>query len=359
MSTPPPYSTVERLLHKVAFSALSVQLSAADVERAMYGKQFASLPVVQPIFVTSLPRAGTTLLLERLAALPSLASQTYRDMPFVLAPVLWQHLSGSFRVGHAKAERAHGDGMQVDVDSPEAFEEVAWRAFFPEKYSATRIALWQATDTGDDGFPEFFRSLMQRVIAVRSIVAPTKTRYVAKNNANVARLPLLRRLHPDGRIVVPFRDPVAQASSLLSQHTRFLAMHREHEFTRRYMSDIGHFEFGALHRPIAFAGVDEVCARYAPDTLEYWIAYWLHGFRHVLAYAEDLQFVSYERLCAGGKGAFATVARALEVHDDASAEVADLWDPRSYDDRRARIADRDLLAAADAVHASLLQRSLV
>ena len=358
MSTPPPYSTVERLLHRVAFAALSVQLSAADVERAMCGRQFASVPVDRPIFVTSLPRAGTTLLLERLAALPPVASHTYRDMPFVLAPVLWEHLSGAFRVGDVKAERAHGDGMQVDVDSPEAFEEVAWRAFYPEKYSASRIALWHRDDTGD-GFPEFFRSLMQRVIAVRTTPETPKSRYVAKNNANVARLPLLRALHPDGKIVVPFREPVAQAASLLTQHTRFLTMHREHDFTRRYMADIGHFEFGLLHRPIAFAGVDEMCARYQPDTLDYWVAYWLHGFRHVLAQSDGVQFVSYERLCAGGRDGFARVATALDLPADASADVADLWDPRNYDDRRTRITDRALLASADEVHADLLSRSLV
>lgn len=358
MTAPPPYSTVERLLHRVAFSNLSVQLAAADVGRAMFGKQFASIPIERPIFVTSLPRAGTTLLLERLAALPSVASHTYRDMPFVLAPLLWQRLSASFRVGRAKAERAHGDGMQVDVDSPEAFEEVAWRAFFPEKYTDTRIALWGRDDTGD-GFPEFFRGLVQRVIAVRSTDAAPKTRYVAKNNANVARLGLLRRLQPTGQIVVPFREPVAQAASLLAQHTRFLAMHREHDFVRRYMRDIGHFEFGALHRPIAFDGVDEMCARYAPDSLDYWVAYWVHGFRHVLAEAEGLLFVSYERLCAAGHEGFATVASALGLPSTPPTGAADLWDPKNYDDRRGRLRDPELLTAADDLHASLLRRSLV
>ena len=60
----------------------------------------------------------------------------------------------------------------------------------------------------------------------------------------------------EGKIIVPFREPVAQASSLLTQHTRFLTMHREHEFTRRYMADIGHFEFGLLHRRYIFVDHD-------------------------------------------------------------------------------------------------------
>lgn len=346
------------MLHRVAFANPSVQLGVADVSRAMFGKQFTSIPIDRPIFITSLPRAGTTLLLERIAALPLVASHTYRDMPFVLAPLLWQRMSGRFRVGRAKAERAHGDGMQVDVDSPEAFEEVVWRASFPKKYSAARIALWGRDDTGD-GFPEFFRSQMQRVIAVRSTPATPKSRYVSKNNANVARLPLLRHLHPDGQIVVPFRSPVAQAVSLLAQHTRFLAMHREHDFVRRYMADIGHFEFGLLHRPIAFPGVDEMCARYRPDTLDYWLAYWVLGFRHVLAQPVGLRFISYERLCAGGQTAFATVAEDLGLAVPPGDGDTGLWDPKHYDDRRADITDRGLLDVADALHDDLVRRSIV
>ncbi|MEZ5289009.1 MAG: sulfotransferase [Vicinamibacterales bacterium] len=358
MSSPPPYSFVERLLHTLAFSTPSVQLGAADVERAMHGRRFEHLPVSRPIFVTSLPRAGTTLLLERLAAHPDLAAHCYRDMPFVLSPLLWAQLSGPFRVDHARAERAHGDGVQVNVDSPEAFEEVAWMAFWPEKYGPDEIRLWAETDHADD-FPAFMKALVQRVIAVRSTPDHPRSRYVSKNNANVARRRLLSRLFPDAAIVVPFREPVAQAMSLLTQHRRFLDLHREHDFTRRYMRDIGHFEFGALHRPIAFDGVTDMRARYSTDTLDYWLAYWVHGFRHVLSEGDGVVFVSYERLCSGGAAALDSLTTSLGLTPRALDDDQSFWEPRGHRDRRSEVRDQNLLAAADAVHAELLSRSIV
>ena len=53
---------------------------------------------------------------------------TYRDMPFILAPLLWDKISRPLRKAGEKVERAHGDGMMVSFDSPEAFEEVVWLA---------------------------------------------------------------------------------------------------------------------------------------------------------------------------------------------------------------------------------------
>jgi hypothetical protein len=141
------YSRFDRLLHRVAFAAPFVQLTAADIEKAMYGGSYAVARGTRPVFITSLPRAGTTLMLEVLSQFPSLASHVYRDMPFVMAPVLWSRLSAPFRQPATAQERAHGDGVQVSFDSPEAFEEILWRAFWPHKYTDSRIELWGPGDS--------------------------------------------------------------------------------------------------------------------------------------------------------------------------------------------------------------------
>ncbi len=140
------YSALDRFLHRIAFSAPSIQFTAADIEKKIFGAVYDNVKAAQPIFITSLPRAGTTLLLEVLQCFPSLATHNYRDMPFVMAPVFWSRLSSSFRKRAELSERAHGDGMQIGYDSPEAFEEILWRAFWPEKYSETGIALWGVAD---------------------------------------------------------------------------------------------------------------------------------------------------------------------------------------------------------------------
>ncbi len=61
-------------------------------------------------------------------------SLTYRDMPFVLMPRTWRKFSLSFQTYGDEKERAHGDRITVNFDSPEAFEEVFWRAFCGEDY---------------------------------------------------------------------------------------------------------------------------------------------------------------------------------------------------------------------------------
>ena len=69
-------------------------------------------------------------------------------------------------------------------------------------------------------------------------------RYVSKNNANVARLPLLTEMFPDCSLVIALRRPSAHAASLLRQHENFLRLHKEDPFTKACMRDIGHLRPG-------------------------------------------------------------------------------------------------------------------
>ena len=133
------YSWSDRVLHKLAFSGIGLQKALADIEDSMFAARFADVSVEAPVFVTSLPRAGTTLLLDVLNTLPNVATHTYRHMPFVLCPILWNQISSGLRKEAVSMERAHGDGVMVSVDSPEAFEEVLWKAFWPAKYNTDRI----------------------------------------------------------------------------------------------------------------------------------------------------------------------------------------------------------------------------
>ncbi len=160
------YAALDRLLHRIAFGNSVVQQVASDIENGVFRDSYASVQAGRPIFITSLPRAGTTLLLEVLSQFPSLGTHTYRDMPFVMAPLLWSRVSTAFRKRAALNERAHQDGMQVGFDSPAAFEEVLWRTFWPEKYAETGTHLWDAAD----GKPEAQAQLvehMKKIVALR------------------------------------------------------------------------------------------------------------------------------------------------------------------------------------------------
>lgn len=298
-------------MHRVAFAHPSVQKVLADIEASRYQEEWLNQPVSKPIFVTSLPRAGTTLLLQLLARLPCVATHTYRDMPFVRAPILWSRLSHSFHASDEEVERAHGDGMMVNTDSPEAFEEVLWLSQFPEHYGKDGIRLWSALPAT---FAGEFRDHMRRIIVLRNKSGAQNARYLSKNNANIARIVALRAAFPDCTILVPLRHPLAQARSMLFQHTRFAKLHGEDKFSMRYMADIGHLEFGLPHRPIMFAGVDEVANRYRPSQIEYWIGYWSAAFRH-LARTGNITFVDYEGFCSDGSH-FRDLCEMLDLKTD-------------------------------------------
>jgi hypothetical protein len=304
------------------------------------------------VFVTSLPRAGTTVMLRVLAELPEFASATYRHMPFTLAPMLWQRFSRRFGRAGAWSERAHGDGIDVGLDSPEAFEETLWMAFWPDHYRAWSILPWSpAAEAGE--FAEFFRRHMAKIVALRG---PGR-RYLSKNNADIARLGLIERLFPDATLVVPVRDPFAQVASLMRQHARFGALHARDPFARAYMEGLGHFEFGAALRPFAFTEP-------APDprgaaTPDFWLGYWADAYEWVLATAGDrVVFVDHDRLSAAPERYLPALAWALGLRDPAAlAAAAPGFRPAPAVGPPPGAAP-DLVERAAAVHAELRRRCL-
>ena len=139
----------------------------------------------------------------------------------------------------------------MSVDSPESFEEVIWKRFWPRHYQRDRIRTWTPSES-DRLFTEFFSQHIRKVIVARRMNPSSSLRYLSKNNVNIVRLPTLSEALPGARILIPFRDPLQHATSLLLQHLRFLDVHSRDDFARQYVSDVGHSEFGLAHRPIDF-----------------------------------------------------------------------------------------------------------
>lgn len=320
------YSAADRFVHRLALGNLELQKSLSDIESRVHARRLAGIAIDRPVFITSLPRAGTTLLLEVVYETGAFASLTYRDMPFVLCPLLWHAIARGFRRHDERRERAHGDGMTVGYDSPEAFEEVLWKAYWPRHYAADHIRPWSAADRGGE-FERAFVDHLRKVIAVRQAGGVDVLRYVAKNNANIARLPLLAALFPDGTFLVPFRNPADHAASLARQHQNFLARHAADPFSQRYMEWIGHYEFGRAFRPIAFAGT----VAGGPDDADFWLHYWDTGFRHILATAPPRTvFIDYDALCENPRDGLAPIAAALGLPEKALQPAANRFHAASH-----------------------------
>lgn len=311
------YSLMDKLVHRIAFAAPFVQAAAADVEDGVFSKDIEGIEDSPPVFITSLPRAGTTVMLNALHDVPGMATHLYRDMPFIMAPLFWSRLSGGFQKDQTLQERAHGDGLTVGYDSPEAFEEVIWRNFWPNHFRQSDIALWNENDR-DGEATDFFRRHFRKIISLRS---GSNGRYISKNNGNIARIDLIGATFSDAALVVPIREPAEHAASLLRQHQNFLEQHKKDAFVRRYMRDIGHYDFGMNHRPIAFAGMGAIAKTHSPTDPDYWLGYWIAAMTHVKARAKNLIIVDQQKLQTEPQATMTRVCTAANI-DPAEADFA-------------------------------------
>lgn len=307
------YSATDRFFHALAFSSPAVLRTASSIEDRIVS-QPTKEPSGPPIFVTSLARGGTTALLNALNDIDGVATHTYRDMPFLTAPVLWHRLSGGRERAVDRQQRAHGDGLEIDLDSPEAFEEVIWKMFWPEKYGETAIDMWRPEDRRPDA-ERFLERHMRKVIRARLGPGTGETgrtaRYCSKNNASIGRLSYLAEAMPGCQIVVPVRRPECHAASLLRQHLNFAKRQADDAFTMRYMRDIGHFDFGLIHKPIRFLGFDP--SAHDPSTGDYWLGYWIGAFRTVLDHRDRCIIVTQDDLRRSPEASMARLCGALDL----------------------------------------------
>lgn len=308
------YSGADRLVHKIAFTTQPTQIWLSKFEDSLFGEKFAT-PTVAPVFIASLPRAGTTLLLELLFRTSEFASHTYRHMPFVLMPALWERLSSSFKKHDVPRERAHGDGMMVTLDSPEALEEMLWLQYFPKHYRKQTILPWDGNCSPE--FDAFFQRHRDKIAALcRMEAGITGIRYASKNNLNIARIDYLVASIPDCRIIVPFRDPCQHAVSMLRQHLNFREIHSGDDFTRQYMAGIGHFDFGHNLKPVNFDNWLQTTPHKDTASFPFWLAYWEATFTHLLTHDSDrLIFCDYDMLCVNPAVELERLAEFIGMND--------------------------------------------
>lgn len=286
MIPPAEYSVIDRLLHRAALGNSVVPDLALDLERSFYGE---GCKPREGVYVLGLARSGSTALTRALYSTGGFGSLTYADMPFVTAPNLWHSVARFGRRRRSLVERAHADGVLVDFDSPDAFEEVFWRMKCGDAFiHADRL---RAHSVSEDVV--FDLQCLQSLVCRRY----GTSRYLAKNNNQILRIASLSPQTPGQTYLIIFRDPAAQAASLLGQHLRFS---RSDAFTRRYMEWLVHHEFGATHRPFHFPG--DPPAHGSPANLDYWILRWTEAYSHLLSLLKGSRYpnlvaVEYESLC--------------------------------------------------------------
>ena len=342
MSSPDSYGFGSRLLHQLALSSRYLREVAFDLECSAYLGRSIDHSDKKHVFVCGLARAGTTLLLRVLHDTGELKSLTYRDMPFVMAPNYWRKLSGGAAKSQELAERAHGDGIMVNFDSPEALEEVFWTTFHGSDYLLSdRLVPMTTDDSGIQRFRDYVNLVLLRYDG---------SRYLSKNNNSILRLPLLRASFPNCSLLIPFRDPVAHATSLLKQHQRFC--NERNGFVERYMEWLGHHEFGPGHRPFVLAGDLEINETQS-GSLDFWLQRWVEVYSWLRTREETnpagVMFFCYEDLCRDSISVEEGLREKLdlpdlEINHEEIRPVSSIPDPD---------CDTELLARAKALYAEL------
>jgi hypothetical protein len=242
--------------------------------------------------------------MRRLYESNQFVSLTYRDMPFVLSPNLWRSLNRISRKSKELEERAHGDGLLVNFDSPEALEEIFWKSQCGADYILDNSLIPM---TADDETIEDFRNYVSLILKDH-----TTHRYLSKNNNNIIRLNSISKAFPKATILVPFRQPEQQAYSLMSQHQRFCKLHSTDYFSKKYMTWLVHHEFGSDHRPFVLGEKKQF--RFDSDDLNYWLELWLHTYSYLVENLSDrVHLVCYETLCDDSERVWGELTERLEI----------------------------------------------
>lgn len=302
------YGPMSQMLHELALASPHMGRRLFSLEDRFFSPKPAKDG--KHVFIIGLARAGTTILMRRLYETGQFASLTYRDMPLVFAPNLWRALTPMAARNVAEQERAHGDGIWIGLDSPEALEEPFWRSFAGGDYiTQTALRPHSAADKLTQTYRRYVGFILRRY---------DKARYLSKNNNGSLRLATIGRAFPFALVLAPFRRPEDQVRSLLRQHRRFLK--DEDPFTKRYMQWLVHHEFGQDRRPYAFeAGPAEKGVR--PD--DAWLHQWIVVYARILdaiRSGEDVDIipVCYEDLCDSRIGLWERLCRVVEIAPSAA-----------------------------------------
>ena len=325
------YGTLERWLHWLALEPAAVRHLAFDLECQYALPERDTLSQNKSadgaVYVCGLARSGTTMFLHILDQIEIFRSPTYRDMPFVLAPNLWKRITHHSPRQAVTAERAHGDGISVDFDSPEGFEEVFWRTFGTSSADSRCLGSDEPSAETLTAFADY-----------RALVANPRTeplpangllrRYLSKNNNNLLRLSSLCA-DPTATVLLMYRNPVDTARSLHRQHLRFCTAQTRDRFTRTYMRWLAHHEFGLDHLPFCFA-MPMMDNSLTPDDPNYWLDYWNAVYQHVLAQDElQLYLVNYDELCSRQAETLGSIFTTLGVETDITTLTQRITTPKT------------------------------
>ena len=351
------YSNLERVVHDLAMVPsvarfLSFCDSLFDTKKP-YVEQ-------RPVFIIGLARGGTTAILNALFSSREFTTYTYRFMPMITMPLIINFLSRPTKTKRKKMhERAHKDGHQIDSNSPEAFDEIFFKLYFPEIYEQDEIRGIEP-ELLTKPFINFFRGNINRLTSVPKAHQAKNIdfglfRYVSKNNANISRINALKSMFPNASFILIFRDPMDHAKSLLRQHRLFSKLQKSDPFVLKYMNDIGHFEFGNNAKALRLGR--KFVSKYSKDDLAYWLDYWTYVYGFVVREHPHLVYLSLENLIQSERKYMEKLLHKIGASQRNWVNKKKFFKPGTKDDTEEAV-DVGLKNKAYSVHRKLLDLAI-
>lgn len=296
----------------------------ADLESRIVRQETAQLTVDRPVYITSLPRSGTTIVTEMLAQHPDLSCHRYSDFPNVWTPY-WRNylLQRARRSTPKKQERAHQDRIRINHDSPEAVEEVLWMHFFPSRHDVTVNQVLDGQVRNSE-FDRFYQQHILKLLAIRRVNGCVANRYLAKGNYNISRIRYILSLYPDAKFLVPVREPVHHVASLMRQQALFTRAAQADPRVPRQLAMSGHFEFGPGRVAVNFGEPGATQATIDDwqqgREAQGWARYWAQTYQHVHDQLEEFPdlrkaclLFRYEDLCNHPESLIAAILAHCEL----------------------------------------------
>lgn len=266
------YNLIQKTLHNLCFNFSIINKSLYELEKLFFLKKthLNSTQNQKHVFITGLPRSGTTCLLNYIYNNGEYASLKYENMPFLFS------LNINSKVYNQKdfdpIVRAHNDRISFNLNSPEAFDEVFLNSFNSQE-------------------------LKYEIINYISLILKfnDKNTYLSKNNKNYERINFLKSIFPNSKFIIPFRHPLQHSISLLKQQNNFTKLQNKEKFILNYMNFLGHNEFGLNHKPWFTPKF-----YFNKNEINYWLEQWIKFYDFIyLKYKDEAnycKFVCYDKL---------------------------------------------------------------
>jgi len=287
------YTFLQRILHKISLENGIFLEASFLLEKEIQKYSLKEAPEIRKVFISGLARSGTTSILNNLVNEGSFFSLGYKNLPFIMMPSLSKKIY-SPNINKTFKERAHGDSILVNEESPEAIDEVFWKMILENSFICKNKMNFHKLN--EKVIHEYVNFISLHLKANQN----NQTIYCTKNNNNILRLSSLENYFPNDTFIITFRDPIQHVLSLRKQHLKFVEKQKKDSFILSYFNSLGHHEFGLGLKPF-YLGDDLIFSRISngdSKTADYWLYVWLNYYKYFLNIQTGNEIlISIENLC--------------------------------------------------------------